>query len=173
MSVTDSSQDAYSPPAWVPGTSPVQDVAVSEAPASATHDLLESPAINDQVTHKRLGRSVPARRQQARLEKPTLLQLADWDRERRYDEDPPMFLYYSIEWKVTVSNKMRWKDTEQDLVLAPAAYWQVFLQPKLEEMLRKKLPRNKYMRLDNISIIVSVTDRLKRDLVKQFNGLDI
>lgn len=77
---------------------------------------------------------------QAHSEKPTLLQLADWDRERRYDEDPPMFLHYSIEWKVNVCGRMRWKDSEQDPVLAPAASWQLFLQPKVGELLCKKLP---------------------------------
>jgi hypothetical protein len=58
-------------------------------------------------------------------------------------------------------------------MLTPAAYWQAFLQPKLGELLRKKLPRNKYIRLNNINIIVSIIDRSKRDLVKQFNSLDI
>lgn len=51
-------------------------------------------------------------------------------------------------------------------MLAPAAYWQVFLQPKVEELLRKKLPRNRYIRLDNTNIIVSITDRSERDLIK-------
>jgi hypothetical protein len=68
---------------------------------------------------------------------------------------------------------MRWKDAEQDLVLAPAFYWQLFLQPKLEELLRKKLPRNRCVRPDDTNVVVSVTDRSKRDLVKQFDGLDI
>ena len=63
------------------------------------------PAIHDQVTHTNLGRFVPARRRQARPEKPTLPQLDDWGRKRRYNEDPPIFLHYSIEWKVTVSGK--------------------------------------------------------------------
>lgn len=34
-----------------------------------------------------------------------LLQLADWDREKTYDEDPPQCIHYSIEWKVTIKGK--------------------------------------------------------------------
>jgi len=51
-----------------------------------------------------------------------LIQLNDWDQEKTYDEDPPNYIYYSIEWKVTLNNKMISKDTEQDLMLAPTSY---------------------------------------------------
>ncbi|KAF1961001.1 hypothetical protein CC80DRAFT_403597, partial [Byssothecium circinans] len=50
------------------------------------------------------------------------LPLAEWDEYNSYDEDMPSRLRYSIEWKVVVNNKMLSKDTEQDVVLAPAAY---------------------------------------------------
>jgi hypothetical protein len=73
-----------------------------------------------------------------------LLRLADWDRERAYDEDPPYYIHYSIEWKVTVNGKAISRDTEQDLVLAPGSYWDLFLRPKLEKLLHKKLSHSKY-----------------------------
>ena len=61
-----------------------------------------------------------------------LCQFPDWDSERTYDES---YIRYSIEWKVTVKNRaIMPKDTEQDMVLAPAAYWQHFLQPKLGQI---------------------------------------
>jgi hypothetical protein len=59
-----------------------------------------------------------------------------------------------------VSGKVSWKDTEQDLVLALAAYWQAYLQPQLEGLLREEVLRNKCVRLDDVNVVVSVTDRL-------------
>ncbi len=45
--------------------------------------------------------------------------------ERRYsEEDPPKYLCYTIEWKIRVNNREVLKNTEQDLVLAPASYSQ-------------------------------------------------
>jgi hypothetical protein len=63
------------------------------------------------------------------------------------------------------------KDSEQDLVLVPHAFWHRFLQPKLKKLLNKKLPPNKSFKADDI--VVSATDRSERDLVKRFDELDI
>jgi hypothetical protein len=49
--------------------------------------------------------------------------LAEWDEYNSYDEDTPSRLRYTIECKMTVNNKVISKDTEQDIVLAPAVYW--------------------------------------------------
>jgi hypothetical protein len=47
-------------------------------------------------------------------------QPSSWNNEKTYDEDPPTYIHYTIEWKVTVNNRMVSKDTEQNVVLAPA-----------------------------------------------------
>jgi hypothetical protein len=76
--------------------------------------------------------------QATRANKLGLCQLLGWDSERIYDEDPPIYIHYSIERKVTVNNRaIMPKDTEQDIVLALAAYWQHSLGPKLKNLLRK------------------------------------
>lgn len=82
-------------------------------------------------------------------------------------------IHYSIEWKVTFNNKLISKDTEQNLVLAPIFYWPLFLQPKLEKLLYKKLPSNKRVRPDDTNVVVSATDRSERDLTKRFDETDI
>ncbi|KAF2022644.1 hypothetical protein EK21DRAFT_82806, partial [Setomelanomma holmii] len=50
------------------------------------------------------------------------LPLNEWDEHNSYDEDITSRLRYTVEWKVTVNNKVIAKETEQDIVLAPAAY---------------------------------------------------
>ncbi|KAK4123132.1 hypothetical protein N657DRAFT_634331 [Parathielavia appendiculata] len=65
------------------------------------------------------------------------------------------------------------KDSEQNLVLVPHAFWHRFLQPKLEKLLDKKLPPNKSFKADETNVVVSVTDRSERDLVNRFDELDI
>ena len=101
-----------------------------------------------------------------RPEKLPLLQLADWDREKIYDDNPPICIHYSIEWKVTIEGiRGVHKGTEQNLVLAPGSHWQLFLQPSLEDRLRKNLPRNKDVRCHSSKVVVSVTKSSERDFI--------
>ncbi|KAI9778682.1 MAG: hypothetical protein M1839_007913 [Geoglossum umbratile] len=111
-------------------------------------------------------------RTEPRSAKLKLLDINEWDEEKTYNEDPPSCIHYSIEWKLTLNNKLITKDTKQDLVLAPTFYWLRFLQPKLEKLLRKKLP-NKRVTADDTNAVVSVTERSERDLTKRFDDTDI
>jgi hypothetical protein len=62
------------------------------------------------------------------------------------------------------------KDTEQDLVLEPAAYWEHFLEAKLKNaLLRKERP----LTSEDTTVAVSVTERSERDLMKQFDDTNI
>ena len=71
------------------------------------------------------------------------LPLAEWDEYNSYEEGTPSHLRYSIEWKIAVNNRAIAKDTEQDVVLAPAVYWRMYLQAKVEKLVDKKLPRSR------------------------------
>jgi hypothetical protein len=64
-------------------------------------------------------------------------------------------------------------DTEQNLVLAPGAFWEQTLKSKLQQLLAKKTPRNKSYEPDETKVVVSVTDRSQRDLTKRFDELNI
>jgi hypothetical protein len=73
--------------------------------------------------------------------------------------------------EVTVNNRaIMPKDMEQDIVLAPAAYLQHSLEPKLKNFLRKK---NRPLRSEDANVVVSVTERLERDLTKRFDDTTI
>lgn len=120
----------------------------------------------------------PAQQNQPQRGRPRLplLQLVDWNPNLPYDESPPTCIHYSIEWKIVLKKGRLSKltnDTEQDLVLAPGAFWDQTLEPKLQQLLAKKTPRNKYYEPDETNVVVSVTDRSQRDLTKRFDVLDI
>jgi hypothetical protein len=54
-----------------------------------------------------------ASQRQTQANKLEFCQFLDWDSERTYNEDPPSYIYYLIEWKVTVNNRaIMLKDTE-------------------------------------------------------------
>ena len=76
------------------------------------------------------------------LDRLGLLQLADWHEGRAYDEQTPTCIHHLIEWRVTLDNWVVAKDTEQDLVLTPSAYWQKFLKERSDNLLHRKIPRN-------------------------------
>ncbi|KAJ4330650.1 hypothetical protein N0V95_010019 [Ascochyta clinopodiicola] len=101
------------------------------------------------------------------------LPLAEWDEYNSYEEDTPSRMRYSIEWKVAVNNRVVAKDTEQDLVLVPAAYWHMYLKPKVEKLSSRKVAHSRHVEYDDTSVVVSVNDRSERDLTKRFDSMDI
>ncbi|KAF9765082.1 hypothetical protein IL306_002693 [Fusarium sp. DS 682] len=105
-----------------------------------------------------------------------LLQLDDWDPDDTYDESPPTCVHYSIEWKLQLRKGRLSKltnDTEQNLVLAPAAYWDLTLKDKVDKLLRQTTPRGKKYVPEQTIIVVSVTDRGEQDLTKRFDEFNI
>ncbi len=72
---------------------------------------------------------------------------------------------------MTVNNRAKTpKHTKQNIVLALAAYWQHFLQPKLEGSVRRQ---NRSLKSDFTSVVVSVTQRKELDLTKVFDKTNI
>ena len=101
------------------------------------------------------------------------LQYPEWDQEKDYREDPPTCIRYTIEWKITLNNRTIVKNTERDVVLQPAAFFDVVLLPKVEATVAKKISPDKNVQLEDIRILVSVNDRTQRDLNTTLDSMDI
>ena len=139
--------------------------------------LLRSPYVSQGTARSRTtrGRAAETSRNHTPVDSNRLgfLPLAEWDEYNSYEEDIPSRLRYSIEWKVAVNNRVVAKDTEQDIVLVPAAYWHIYLKPKVEKLSSKKVAHDRHVEYDDTRVIVSVNDRSERDLTKRFDSIDI
>ncbi|KAK1633203.1 hypothetical protein BDP81DRAFT_495291 [Colletotrichum phormii] len=65
------------------------------------------------------------------------------------------------------------KDSEQNVQVPPDVFWRTCLRAKLRDVLDRKLPSTKTFEAVDTNVVVSVTDRSQRDLVKRFDELDI
>ncbi|KAF4766946.1 hypothetical protein HAV15_009615 [Penicillium sp. str.  len=87
-------------------------------------------------------------------------------------EQPSDYIQYLIEWRVTLNRRVIVKDTEQDLVQMPSLHWPQ-IQARAYEILREKISRDRRIRPDDTTIVVSVNDRSQRDLTKRFDSTDM
>ena len=127
------------------------------------------PADPPSVARARRPRS-GARNEASRMEL-RLLRPREWDEEKDYNERPPKCLHYIFEWCAVVNGKEVLRDTEPDLVLNPAACWQLFLQQRMQTMVLKHLDRGSSSRVDHIVVVASVVNcRSARKLTKRFES---
>ncbi|KAG5654824.1 hypothetical protein KAF25_000231 [Fusarium avenaceum] len=104
-----------------------------------------------------------------------LLQLSGWDSDFEDDETDPTCIHYDIEWKLQLKKGRLSKlaeITEEDLTLAPSAYWDRFLSAELAKMVASKVPSPEHEPVET-TVVVSVDKRSERNLRKQFPGLGI
>jgi hypothetical protein len=99
-----------------------------------------------------------------------LCQFPDWDSEGTYDDD--VHIHYSIVWKVTRNKRaVVGPDTVQDTVLAPSAFCQHLIQPKIDNYWQGK--KDKPVKSEDTNVVVSVTQRKQDDLVRRFADTSI
>ncbi|TIC89601.1 hypothetical protein CH35J_012538 [Colletotrichum higginsianum] len=93
--------------------------------------------------------------------------------DEEHNDPQPTHVSYSVEWKLTANNRMITKDSEQNILVPPDVLWRTRLRAKLKDVLDRKLPSTKTFEAVDTDVVVSVTDRSHRDLVKRFDELDV
>ena len=109
----------------------------------------------------------------AQADRLRLLHYSEWDPEADYRKNRPSCIRYTIEWKVTLNKKAIVKNTERDVVLLPAAYFDVILSPKIKAIVDKQNSQKKNVHPENTSVVVSVNDRTEPDLNRTYDNTDV
>lgn len=99
--------------------------------------------------------------------------LPDWVKEQPYDEQPPTYVHFLIEWKVNLNSKTITRATESDLVISPSVFWEHTLKKKGKSVRRRRPFQNRRIRVDDTCVVASLNNRTQHDLHQQFESLDI
>lgn len=118
---------------------------------------------------------IPSEQETSQADQLGFCQLSNWEEGKTYNEQPLTCVHYSIEWKLRINNREVSKETEQDLVLAPASYWRLSLKSKLEEVvLRKIRTKKRDLKSEDTKIVMTVTQqRSEPPVTKSFDETNI
>lgn len=76
---------------------------------------------------------------------------------------------YLVERRVTLNHRVIKKDTERDLSEPLSVLWPI-IEQEAAKILRSKVAHDCRVRLDGTNVVVSVNDRLQRDLIERFES---
>ena len=112
---------------------------------------------------------------QTQLDDLGFLLFAEWERweENNYEEPEEQgFIQYTIARKLMIKHTTKAKETEQDLVIAPSEYWEKCLRRKINGLVHPK-KCNQWVRLEDMSIVVSINHHNQGPLEKLYNYTNI
>ncbi|KAL0930284.1 uncharacterized protein CTRU02_212490 [Colletotrichum truncatum] len=90
----------------------------------------------------------------------------EWAPGQSYDEQPPRWMLYTMQWKLTLNNRKAVEQTEQNLVVAPSDLWREILSLKIAEIVNSK---KKTYETSATTIAMSVpNDRSEDKVTKHF-----
>ncbi|KXH56230.1 hypothetical protein CNYM01_13770 [Colletotrichum nymphaeae SA-01] len=94
-----------------------------------------------------------------------------WASSQSYDEQPPRWLLYTMQWKLTLNSRKAVEQTEQNLVIAPSDFWKEVLSSKVDGIVASK---KKSYETSATTIVMSVpNDRSEDKITKHFQGQQI
>ncbi|KAK5069385.1 hypothetical protein LTR51_008635 [Lithohypha guttulata] len=97
----------------------------------------------------------------------------DWDADATYGNVPSTCIHYRVEWSVKVDRKVVSRNTEEDIVLEPTSYGPLVLQPRLEELLKRKIIPPRSVQAQDTDVVLKVADRSEDDFVTQYQETSV
>ncbi|KAF6798882.1 hypothetical protein CSOJ01_12585 [Colletotrichum sojae] len=61
-----------------------------------------------------------------------------WAPGQSYDEQPPRWMLYTMQWKLTLNSRKAVEQTEQNLAISPSDFWKEVLSSKVGEIVASK-----------------------------------
>ena len=91
--------------------------------------------------------------------------MKDWSPDVAHDQLSLTYVHYRVEWKLTINRSGECKNTEDGVVLEPTSYGPRVLQPRLEELLERKVLHPRSVDAVEIDVEVKVTERSEDNFV--------
>lgn len=99
--------------------------------------------------------------------------LAAWKKEKKYVKQPPICVHYLIQWKVTLNGRPVHKVTERNVVVRPSEFWEHTLKNKIEKVRLRRVFQSRRVRLDEITLAVSVLQHRSQNVHQQSESTEI
>jgi hypothetical protein len=142
------------------------DAGALTQPCPQSTDLTTEP----HVLHQQAGEETESQDGEEHVDQEGQLFLQEWD---GTTEPPVDTLRYTVEWKTVLKTKRLGMNTEEDVFLSPKAFWDAILQHSLDTSLERGFSQQDRPEPCSTLVVVSVSKRAKRDLTKEFVGLDV
>lgn len=103
----------------------------------------------------------------------SFVRMTDWNPDAAYDEDPPRYIHYRIEWRLMINKSIASRNTIENIVLEPTSYGPCILLPRLEEVLKRKVLPPRSVQPSETDIEIKVTQRSEDPFAAQYAKTDV
>jgi len=97
----------------------------------------------------------------------------DWDPDATHGNVPSTCIQYRVDWSVKTNRTVVSRNIGEDIVLEPTSYRPLVLQPRLEELLKRKIIPSRSVQAQDTDVVLKVADRSKADFVTQYEETSV
>ncbi|ETN44755.1 uncharacterized protein HMPREF1541_10425 [Cyphellophora europaea CBS 101466] len=101
------------------------------------------------------------------------VRIRDWNPDAAYDEQPPRYLHYRIDWRLMINKSIVSRNTIEDIVLQPTSYGPRVLLPRLEEVLKRKILPPRSVQPSETDVEIKVTRKAEDNFAAQYGKTDV